>query len=155
MQMKTYELSVQTARAANTVDNLVIENTDNREENFHGIRFQGRIITDDAASAFCSGIVAILCIPNDQITIPSLSTEAIINDSNSFIVAIKPWMTLSVTASGTNQNRFGGVVDFDIAPKTSRTCMKGGKIVGQVFNNAASGNLITLTSMLSLFRTNT
>ena len=118
--------------------------------NFHGIRYKGRIIADDkSGEQFGSGMVTLMCIPNDQITIPTLLTEADLNDSNSFIIATEAWATL------TNENTAPNIgatrqYDFEFAPKTSRSCMRGGKIVGQITNNSPTTTL-TVTHLLSTF----
>ncbi len=147
--MKSFQTDErQTVPASTGSRNLVIENTENREENFHGMRFQGRLLSNPGSN-FGGGYISLMCIPNDQITIPDLNSEATLNDSNSFIIAVMPYV-LDPVASG-SENRYGGVFDFVIAPKTSRTCMKGGKIVGQVTNQSTGA--IVLSTMLSMFRT--
>ena len=149
--MKTYEFTERQVVPVNGVNSLVIEVTDNLQENFHGIRFCGRLIIDDDVVGLSSGFVTLMCIPNDQIAIPALHTEAELNDSNSFIIATVPWMTYMAGVS--TADRYGGVFDFDFAPKTSRSCMKGGKIVGQVTCNTGSVESVIVTSLLSVFRT--
>jgi len=93
MQQKEFEVSIRDVVPAITgVDNLVIENTGLSELNFHGIRYCGRLIIDQqAGDAYGSGFITLMCIPNDGIAIPSLLTEADLNDSNSFIIAVLPW----------------------------------------------------------------
>jgi len=151
--MKTYEFTQRQVLPNPGVNSLVIENTENREENFHGIRFSGRIIVDDTVAGFIDGFITLMCIPNDQIAIPAIQSEAVLNDSNSFIIAVRPWMCVNPAAGTTENNEYGSVVDFDFGDiRTSRSCMKGGKIVGQVTVNGGV-NSITLTSLLSLFRT--
>ena len=118
MQMKTYEFIERQVIPINGVNSLVIEVTDNLQENFHGIRYCGRAMIDNDVIGFASGFITLMCIPNDQISIPALHDEAGLNDSNSFIIAILPFMVQSTGASGVNN--FGGVIDFDFAPKTSR-----------------------------------
>ena len=121
--------------------------------NFHGIRYKGRIIQDVLSTAnFASGFVTLMCIPNDQITIPALLTEADLNDSNSFIIACEAWSTYSRLSSGDDTAGQSKIWDFDFAPKTSRTCMRGGKIVGQITNNSPVAT-ITVTHMISSFET--
>ena len=119
--------------------------------NFHGIRFKGRIFPDFAepADQYISGFVSLMCIPNDQITIPTLLTEADLNDSNSFIIAVEAWM-IAVQGSAAQQAGAPALYDFDFAPKTSRTCMKGGKLVGQVTVNSPTADAV-ITTQLSTF----
>ena len=148
--MKTYEFIERQSVPINGVNSLVIEVTDNLQENFHGIRFCGRI-TSDVVLGYSSGFVTLMCIPNDQIAIPALHTEADLNDSNSFIIAVLPFQTR--VDGATSLARFGSNFDFEFAPKTSRSCMKGGKIVGQVTLNTGSVDAITITTLLSCFRT--
>ncbi len=151
MQMKTFDDDQRQTVPIDGVRNLTIENTENREENFHGMRFQGRIIIDNDVVGFTSGYITLMCIPNDQITIPEIKLESVLNDSNSFIIAVMPYQLFSA-ATGT-ENRYGAVKDFEIVPATSRTCMKGGKIVGQISVHSGSVESVVVTSLLSLFRT--
>jgi len=150
VQMKSYEFIERQVIPINGVDSRVIEVTDNIEENFHGIRFSGRLQVDNDVAGFSSGFITLMCIPNDQIAIPAIHSEADLNDSNSFIIAVIPWQA---TLQSTANDRYGACKDWDFAPKTSRNCMKGGKIVGQVTVNTGSVESIILTSLLSLFRT--
>jgi len=151
MQQKEYETVQRQVIPPAGVNSLVIENTGLSKLNFHGMRFMGRIMTDNAepADAYASGFITLMCIPNDQIAIPNLQTEADLNDSNSFIIAVQPWQlhqrvnTIISTA---------GVFDFEFAPKTSRSCMKGGKIVGQVTNNSPVADIV-LTALMGSFET--
>jgi len=151
MQMKTFEFIERQVIPINGVNSLVIEVTDNLQENFHGMRYCGRLIVDNDVVGFVSGFVTLMCIPNDQIAIPALHTEADLNDSNSFIIAIVPFQ-MNITAD-IHTADYGAVFDWDFAPKTSRSCMKGGKIVGQVTLNTGSVDEIIMTSLLSVFRT--
>ncbi len=153
MQQKEFEDNFRQALPALTgVDSLVIENTGLSKLNFHGIRYKGRIIQDQLSTVqFASGIVTLMCIPNDQIAIPALLTEADLNDSNSFIIATEAWSTFSDTA-GANSPSAALFYDFNFVPLTSRSCMKGGKIVGQITNNSPVAT-ITVTHLLSTFET--
>ncbi len=151
MQQKEFEVNFRAVLPPDTgVSSLVIENTVISKINFHGIRFKGRISGDQAEpnNQFLSGIVSLMCIPNDQIAIPTLLSEADLNDSNSFIIACECW-SLAVP-SGSVSLGYSGVYDFDFAPKTSRTCMKGGKLVGQVTVNSPIADAI-ITTQLSTF----
>ncbi len=154
MQTKSYKNQERQALAANTQLNLTIQNDEQRRENFHGIRFKGRIISDDVTSGFSSGFITVMCLPTSGITVPIIASDTILDDQNEFIIASEPFMVLSVGASGENQNRYGGVYDFDIVlDRTSRTCSKGGRITCQIHNDSGSTNLITVNAMVSLFRT--
>ncbi len=154
MQQKEFEYEVRQVLPPNTgkVD-LVIENTGLSELNFHGIRFQGRIQCDFAEplNQYGSGFISLMCIPNDQIVIPSLLNQADLNDSNSFIIAVLAYQ-IAVEAGASATLGYAGTYDWEITPKTSRSCMKGGKIVGQITNNSP-GTAITVTQMLSSFET--
>ncbi len=151
MQMKTFEFIERQVVPVNGVDSRVIEVTDNLQENFHGIRFCGRIQQDNDVVGFTSGFITLMCIPNDQIAIPALHSEADLNDSNSFIIAIVPFQMFVEAGPATGE--YGNTFDFSFAPKTSRSCMKGGKIVGQVTLNTGSVDEIIVTTLLSVFRT--
>ena len=153
MQQKEFEVIFRQVLPPDTgVNNLIIENNIISKINFHGIRFKGRIIQDPAETGniLSSGMVTLMCIPNDQIVIPTLLTEADLNDSNSFIIATEAWMIMSEPAPAIPT--FGTVYDFEFAPKTSRTCMKGGKIVGQVTVNSPTADVV-ITALLSSFET--
>ncbi len=152
MQQKEFETVIrQGLPIATGVSSLVIENTGLSTLNFHGIRYSGRIIQDRLGTVnFASGFITLMCIPNDQIAIPSILDEATMNDSNSFIIAILPWSThhgTDVSIKGSS-----AIFDFEFAPKTSRSCMQGGKIVGQITNNSPVAT-ITVTHLLSSFET--
>jgi len=154
MQQKEFEVSIRQAVPATTgVDSITIENGESSKMNFHGIRYKGRIIQDILSSAqFGSGFISLMCIPNEQITLPTLLTEADLNDSNSFIIAVEAWQTHTRPSTGEDTSGYSKVYDFDIAPKTSRSCMRGGRIVGQITNNAPTAT-ITVTHLLSTFET--
>jgi len=154
LQQKEYEYSIRQVLPQLTgVDNLTIENTGLSKLNFHGMRYVGRILVDfaHASDSYLSGLVTLMCIPNDQITIPTLLTEADLNDSNSFIIAVIPW-SAHVQAVADNVGGYQSVFDFNIVPLTSRSCMKGGKIVGQITNNSPAADCV-VTHLLSTFET--
>ena len=154
MQQKEFEAVFRQVIPPAGVNSLVIENNVISTLNFHGMRFQGRLQMDFAepADAYASGFVTLMCIPNDQIAIPNLQTEADLNDSNSFIIAIKPFQMFTQDASAQRALAYSGTFDFEFAPKTSRSCMQGGKIVGQVSNNSPVADIV-LTTLLSSFET--
>ena len=155
MQQKEYEHNQRAViPPATGVASLIIENTGLSKLNFHGIRYQGRLQADagEPGDEYLSGFVSLMCIPNDQIAIPSLLTEADLNDSNSFIIGVIPYQ-MNVRATADNESLgYSGTFDFEIAPKTSRSCMRGGKIVGQVTNTSPTGDVV-LTTLLSSFET--
>ena len=152
MQSKQYdEAELATIPASTGINTLVIEVTDSHRLNFHGIHFQGRLHGDNALSnAFQNGYVALLCVPNDQVALSGIFGIADMRDWNAMIIAIQPFSLYNrVTAGSSTGER--SMFDFDIAPKTSRTCAEGGKIVGQV-TNVGLGNVIVNT-LLSTFST--
>jgi len=154
MQQKEFETVFRSVIPPAGVLSLVIENTGLSKLNFHGIRWQGRLNMDKAepTDQYGSGFITLMCIPNDQIAIPNLQTEADLNDSNSFIIAVLPWQ-MHVLAGAVNKAlTYAGTFDFEITPKTSRSCMKGGKIVGQITNNSPTADII-VTPLLSAFET--
>jgi len=153
MQQKEFEVTFrQVIPPLTGVTSLVIENTGLSKLNFHGIRMTGRINLDPAegTNQFASGFATLMCIPNDQIVIPTLLTEADINDSNSFIIAIEAWQC--VIGSSNQGTGYSSTYDFKFAPKTSRSCMRGGKLVSQVTNNAPVADAV-VTHLLSSFET--
>ncbi len=92
------------------------------------------------------GYVTLLCVPNDFIPITGIFDIATMRDMNEMIIAIQPW----VIRNGTNNNG-NQTAEFDIAPKTSRTCSMGGKIVGQI-TNVGLGTVV-VNALLSTFST--
>jgi len=131
------------------VNNLIIENQENTSVNYHGMRFEGTIMPEDTVGAqFGSGYITLMCIPNDGIAIPTLLDKNNLIDFQSFIIAIEPYQTYAVG------NALGAtyVHKFSLAPGTSRTCSKGGKIIGQVSNSSPNPDMI-LTTLLSSFET--
>ena len=142
---------LQTLPPATGVDNIIIENDEQREQNYHGIRFKGRIIADDnVTNIYMKGYVTLMCIPNDNITIPAITSAALLEDAQSYIIASELWSMFSGPTQ--TQNRGASIYDFDFAPKTSRTCSRGGKIVGQVTNESVSVNAV-YSGLLSSFGT--
>jgi len=154
MQQKEYEMVIRATIVPSAKSDLIIENTGLSKLNFHGMRFSGRLQVDqeEPTDQYVSGLVTLMCIPNDQITVPTLLTEADLNDSNSFIIGTLTYQMHVTAASLDKQLGYGSVFDFEIAPKTSRSCMRGGKIVGQVTNNLPTADVV-LTTLLSTFET--
>jgi len=150
MQSKRYDENVRaTIPQVTGVASLIIENTENHATNFHGIRYQGRVISENlAGSNFGSGYITIMCVPVDGVTIPTIQDKNDLIDNNSFLVAVVPYGTFRVAG----QDGASGHKDFDIVIKTSRTCAKGGKIIGQVTNTSTGVDMI-ITSTLSMFET--
>jgi len=151
MQNKRFdEAELQTIPTATGINTLVLEVTDEHRINFHGIRYKGRIHADNAVSnKFQHGYVTLLCVPNDQVALSGIFSVADMIDWNAMIVAIMPWSTYQgVTLTSDGASTF---FEFDIAPKTSRTCAKGGKIVAQV-TNVGLGNAV-VNALLTSFTT--
>ena len=69
-------------------------------------------------------------------------------DWNAMIVGIIPWAIFSGAAGASGASVY---FDFEIAPKTSRTCAKGGKIVAQV-TNVGLGSVV-VNALLTSFTT--
>jgi len=154
MQTKSYQNQERQTLAANTQLNLTIENTENRKENFHGIRAKGRINSDDTAVGFSSGFIVVMCLPTSASPTPVFASDTVMDDNNEFIIAVEPFQVHNSTAAGNVNDDFGSCYDFDIVlGKTSRTCSRGGQIVLQIHNDAGSVNSIIVTTLLSLFRT--
>ncbi len=151
MQSKRFdETELATIPPTTGINTLVIENNDDFRVNFHGIRYKGRILVDNtSANIFQNGYIALLCVPNDFIPTTGIFDIATMRDMNEMIIAIEPWSMFSNLINGSKG--YGTVYDFDIAPKTSRTCSMGGKIVGQVTNEGL-GNVV-VNALLSTFST--
>ncbi len=149
MQSKRFdEAEVQTIPTLTGINTLVLENSERHRVNFHGIRFQGRIHSDTADSIFQHGYITLLCVPNDQVVLSGIFNVNDMIDWNQMIIAIKPFSMFSGAGDAAG---YGATFDFDIAPKTSRTCSEGGKIVAQV-TNVGLGSVI-LTTLLTLYST--
>ncbi len=150
MQNKRFdEAELATIPATTGINTLVLEVTDEHRINFHGIRYQGRIFTDSVAgNQFGKGYIALLCVPNDQVALSGIFNVNDMIDWNAMIIAIKPWATWRAATLSDGASRF---VDFDIAPKTSRTCAKGGKIVAQVTNVGSGATIVN--ALLTSFTT--
>ena len=156
MQNKRYDsLERQTVTSAGGLGTISIENDENTTVNYHGIRFQGRIVSDisDNAAEFGSGWITLMCLP-PGVSTPVIDSSADANSFHQFIIATQQYATHSGGASTDtgNGNGAGSIFDFDIVPRTSRNCMKGAKIVGQVVNESVGINMI-LTDVLSMFET--
>ena len=149
MQQKEFEVTTRQVIPPAGVNSLIIENTVISSINFHGIRFSGRLQMDfsEPSAQLASGFITLMCIPNDQIAIPNLQVEADLNDSNSFIIAIEQYQ---MSTRATSQPSAATTYDFNFAPKTSRICMQGGKIVGQVSNTSPTAD-VTISTLLSSF----
>ena len=102
----------------------------------------------DATEEFGSGWITLMCIP-PGITTPLIDSDVDANNFQQFIIAIEQW---SAFGGGDNGNGAMGCYDFDIVPKTSRNCVKEGKIIGQVVNDSIGIQAI-LTAVLSTFET--
>ncbi len=152
MQSKRFdEAELQTIPTATGINTLVLEVADAHRINFHGIRYKGRIIADNAGvNIFQHGYVTLLCVPNDQVALSGIFGIADMRDWNEMIIAIIPWSTytVNITDKGQGSTNF---FDFEIAPKTSRTCSEGGKIVAQV-TNVGLGSVV-VNALLTTFST--
>ncbi len=150
MQSKRFdEAELQTIPTLVGINTLVIQNDAQHRVNFHGIRYKGRLMKDNAGGAiFQTGYVTLMCIPNDFIATTGIFGIAEMRQMNEMIIAIEPWSIFGGTAG---QAGGMGHYDFDISPKTSRTCAFGGKIIGQV-TNSGLGNVL-VTALLSTFST--
>ena len=150
MQSKRFdEAELASIPASTGINTLVLEVTDSHRINFHGIRYKGRIFCDNTATPlFQNGYVTLLCVPNDQVALSGIFGIADMRDWNEMIIAIQPWSTFRGDLIGDGASRF---FEFDITPKTSRTCSEGGKIVAQV-TNVGIGSVI-VNALLTSFST--
>ncbi len=149
MQTKRFdEAEVATIPTLTGINSLILENQDDHRVNFHGIRYKGRINGSSVANQIQHGYVTLLCVPNDFIPTTGIFDIATMRDMNEMIIAIQPWMILN---GSTNTAGYGSTFDWDIAPKTSRTCSMGGKIVAQVTNVGLGA--VQVNALLTLFST--
>ncbi len=151
MQNKRFdEAELATIPTLTGINTLVLEVADEHRINFHGIRYCGRIMADDTTGAdkYQHGYVTLLCVPNDQVALSGIFDVNDMIDWNAMIIAIMPWATW---AGGTGQAGASRFFDFNITPKTSRTCAKGGKIVAQVTNVGLAS--VVVNALLTSFTT--
>ncbi len=151
MQNKRYEaFERQTLTVGGGIGNLSIENEENTTVNYHGIRFKGRVIIDitDAVTEFGSGWITLLCLP-PGVAVPVIDSSTDAESFQQFIIATEQFSGVGGGGTGGGGNL---IYDFDIVPKTSRNCMKGAQIVGQVVNESI-GIQVILTCVLSTFET--
>jgi len=152
MQNKRFDqVELQTLPASSGINTLVLEVEDEHRINFHGIRYQGRILSDNTiGNLFQNGYITLLCVPNDQVILSGIFNVNDMRDWNEMIIAIIPWSTYNRTgvAAGDGACR---CFDFEIAPKTSRTCSRGGKIVAQITNVGLG--IIVVNGLLTTFTT--
>ncbi len=154
MQNKRYEsVERQSLVSGGGINNLVIENEENTTVNFHGIRFKGRIQIDliDPAYEIGSGWITLLCLP-PGVSTPVIDSDTDANNFQQFIIATEQFMTTGGGTATQNGNGGASCYDFNIVPMTSRNCMKGAKIIGQVVNESL-GIIQVLTCVLSSFET--
>ncbi len=149
MQTKQFdEAELATIPTLTGINTLVIENNEDHRVNYHGIRYKGRIQSGESTAMFQNGYVTLLCVPNDFIPITGIFDIATMRDMNEMIVAIEPWaLHKNVVGADTSAEYY----DFDFAPKTSRTCSMGGKIVGQVTNEGLGS--VVVNALLTMFTT--
>jgi len=153
MQTKSYKNEERLVLAVDTQNNNTFINNSERRENFHGIRWSGRIITDDLVEGFSSGFVTLMCLPTSGQGIPILKSATDLDANQEFIIATLPWMILN-PAAGTKENAHAASYfdwAFDIG--TSRTCSRGGRIIAQIHNDSTSTNLVVVNHLFSTFRT--
>jgi len=152
MQSKRFdEAELQTIVTATGINTLVLENQDEHRINYHGMRFQGRIIANNSGgNLFQHGYVTLLCVPNDQVALSGIFSVADMRDWNEMIIAIIPWAVFAGTTTSASDG-YSKVFDFNISPKTSRTCSRGGKIVAQV-TNVGLGSVV-INTLLTTFTT--
>ncbi len=151
MQNKRYDsVERQVVPAVTGINNLVIENLENTTVNYHGIRYKGRIMFDtlDSTFEFGSGWVSLLCVP-PGVSIPEIDSAADAENFQQFVIATEQF---AGAAGSTITSGFNTVADFDIVVKTSRNCMKGARLIGQLANDSA-GISVILTCTLSCFET--
>jgi len=150
MQTKRYDtIERQVIPQVNGVDSRQIVNSASRKTNFHGIRFEGTIISENlAGNAFGSGFITLMCIPNQAVTVPVILNEADLKDAHTFIIAVEHYETFE------QDNVMGetSIKRFSFAPKSSRTCAEGGFLVGQVTNTSPTLDMV-ITTLLSSFET--
>ncbi len=154
-QTKRYERSNEvTIAAGGTPDVLTIQNNSERRANFHGIRYQGRIKIDNASADNEShGLILLTCEPGGYGTLTEANVDSgsDLETRSEVIIAVQPWSVFGGSTSLVGGDTF---FDFHFDIGTSRTCSKGSKIVGYVFNMAESAKSVILAhSLLSCFET--
>ncbi len=150
MQSKRFDVAeVAVIPTLTGINTLVIENQDEHRINFHGIRYVGRIHKEATdPSIFQNGYVTLLCVPNDFIPTTGIFNNNDMEAMNDMIIGILPW---SIYTGANNDASSATFYEFSITPKTSRTCSKGGKILGQVTNEGLGS--VVVNALLSTFST--
>jgi len=126
---------------------MVITNAEDRMGNFHNIHWSGRIISNSAtADAYCSGYLVLMCVNQQQFTVPASMTEVILEDMQGYIILAKQWMTYGGLTFMGGMSKYD--FDFNLG-KISRNCTKEGRLVGRMYNDSGSPQAVVLTQDLS------
>ena len=153
MQTKSYRSEERLVVPVTGTNTNTISNDSERKENFHGIRWKGRIITDDLVEGFSSGFITLMCLPSSAQGVPVIRSAIELDGDQEFIIASETFMVLNQGA-GTKENAHtASMYDWDFQIGTSRTCSRGGRIIAQITNDSTSVNLVVVNHLLSTFRT--
>ncbi len=153
MQTKSFKAEERLVLPPNGNNNNTFQNLAERKENFHGIRWSGRMISDDLVEGFSSGFVTLLCLPIAGQPVPNIFNELEANENQEFIIATQSWMVFNPGAGTKDNAHFASVFDWDFDIGTSRTCSRGGRIIAQIHNDITSTNLVVVNHLFSTFRT--
>ena len=113
--------------------------------NVHGLRYCGSIEPENA-DANANGFWCLFCLPAGIIQLselPEFFSELNDEDFLPYLWAVGCW-----TAS--NQAPY----HFEVAPRTSRTCQKGARIVGYIVKSGISAGNVRINQTLTYFTTN-
>ena len=131
----------------NSVDSVEIIMDEGAAVNIHGMRFCGSIEPENA-DANANGFWIMYCFPAD--VIPTSSNQLPSNfadlDNEDFLPYV--WGVGCWTAS--NQAPY----HFEFAPRTSRTCQNGARIVGVIVKTGISAGSVRINTTLTCFTNN-
>ena len=153
MQQKRYVRGSELTLATGSRQEIEILQGEPRKANFHGIRASGRIRADNvSADNEAHGLIVIFCKNEDfDVSEGMVDGASDLESLSEQIVAVMPW---AVFGGSTNPVGGGTFFDFEIAPKSSRTCPKGQHLSLAVYSMAESAKSVIITNMLlSCFET--
>ena len=152
MQQKRFDTNEEQTIAAGASDACQIVNQESRKGNFHGIRWNGRIRADNVSGDNeAHGRLILFCLPAAMTLVAAdADSDSELEDLSDFIIASEVW---SVFGGSTNPIGEGTHYDFDIAPKTSRTCAKDGYIHAMIVSDPSSAKSVIATHGVHAFLT--
>ncbi len=108
--------------------------------NAHGLRWRFAIEPENT-DANANGTYALMCLPRQSTAIPSITINALeLEADNPAIWAVGVWIA-------SNQTPF----TLEIAPKTTRNCPAGTRIVGRISFSGVSAGVVRQNQTMTYF----